>query len=67
MDLDLSFSTLFGGFVFSVFGVYFIKRGKDLGSILKILIGVALLCVFLVPGVWIWPAGIALMIAGFKL
>ena len=65
MELDLS--SMIAGFVFSVFGIYFIKRGKDLASLVKIAVGVALLCDFLVPGVWAWIVGVALMVAGFKL
>jgi hypothetical protein len=66
MDLDLSVSSLFAGLITSAFGIYFIKRGKELGNILKILVGVGLLFDFLAPGIWAWVVGAVLMFVGFK-
>jgi hypothetical protein len=66
MEMDMS--SLFAGFFFGVFGVYFIKRGKDLGNIPKILVGLAMVAfTYFVPSPWCWVVGVVLMVAGFKI
>jgi hypothetical protein len=66
--VDFDLSSLMAGFFFGVFGVYFIKRGKDLGNVAKILVGVVMVgYTYFVPSPWSWIVGVLLMVAGFKL
>lgn len=62
--MDMSFSTLFGGILFSAVGLIGWKVGRSRNSIPKMIIGAALMGFpFVVPGdLWIWAVGSALTV-----
>ena len=64
----MTFSEIAAGFVFGVFGVFLIKRGKDRGDVTEILIGLILLVYpYLVTSpLIVWPIGIALLYYAYR-
>jgi cytochrome c-type biogenesis protein CcmH/NrfF len=67
--VNFSLSALAAGFIFGVFGLYFIKQGKRNADIPPILVGVALLVYpYFVENVFLlWGIGVALLVLGFRL
>ena len=57
--MDFSFSSIMAGFIYGVFGVYLLKRGKSEAHVPHILIGLGLLLyTFFVTNVWlVWGIG----------
>lgn len=65
---SISFLGIFGGLLFSTFGVYFIKRGKKDASLPKVGIGLVLLVYpYFVPStLLLWVIGAVFLFLGFK-
>ena len=66
--LNFSWSALFAGFVFGVFGFAFIKQGKNDGNMGRVLIGFAL-CIypyFITSPIWTWVDGALLMFIAYR-
>lgn len=67
--MNFSLSALIAGFVFGVFGVYFIKDGKRQALVSLVLVGLALLVYpYFIENIYlIWGIGVALLAYGFWL
>ena len=59
MDLNLSFGSLMGGFVFGVFGFYLIKEGRRQSHVLFIILGLFLIVYpYFISNTWLhWLIG----------
>ncbi len=69
MDLSFSFSTLFAGFAFGVFGVFLIRAAKREARVEYALIGITLLVFpYFVENPWLlWGLGLALLLLAYRL